>query len=74
MYDNATKVVGTDASVCTSMCVQMQRGWLYKNPLFFFFFTLSGAREVKASHNERQSRAGGGDRASGNLDSPVVYL
>lgn len=39
-----------------------------------FFFALRGAREVKAFHNERQSRAGGGDTASGNLDSPVVYL
>lgn len=74
MYDNATKVVDADASVCTSVCVQMRSGWLYKNAFFFFFFTLSGAREVKAFHNERQNHAGGGDMASGNLDSPVVYL
>lgn len=29
---------------------------------------------MKAFENERQSDAGGGDRASRNLDSPVVYL
>lgn len=33
-----------------------------------------GEREAKAFENKRQSDAGGGDRASGNLDSPVVYL
>lgn len=38
------------------------------------FFTLGGEREARAFQNERQSDAGGGDRASGNLDSPVVYL
>lgn len=35
MYDNATKVVDAAASVCTSVCVQMQKGWLYKNAFFF---------------------------------------
>ncbi|MEQ2232351.1 hypothetical protein ILYODFUR_010299 [Ilyodon furcidens] len=30
--------------------------------------------EAKAFENKRQNEAGGGDRASGNLDSPVVYL
>lgn len=74
MYDNATKVVGTDACVCTSVCVQMQGNVCIKIFYIFFFFKLSRAREVKAVHNGRQSRAGGGDTASGNLDSPVVYL
>lgn len=73
MYDNATKVVGAYASVCTSVlvCVCILKGDVC---IKMGFFTLNGAREVKAFHSERQRRAGGGDMASGNLDSPVVYL
>lgn len=73
MYDNATKVAGAYASVCTSLlvCVCV---YLKGMDIKMGFFTLNGAREVKAFHSERQRRAGGGDMASGNLDSPVVYL
>lgn len=38
------------------------------------FHTSPGRGEAKAFENEKQSDAGGGDRARGNLDSPVVYL
>lgn len=38
------------------------------------FSHLAWKKEAKAFENERQSDAGGGDRANGNLDSPVVYL
>lgn len=63
--------------VWTSACVCERWGGMYING----FHTLGalavladGEREAKAFENKRQSDAGGGDRASGNLDSPVVYL
>ena len=68
--------------MCTSArappCVSIRDwGGLYING----FHTLGalavlagGERAAEAFENERQSDAGGGDRARGNLDSPVVYL
>lgn len=58
-------------SVCT------RRGGMYINgfhTLGVLAVLAGGEREAKAFENKRQSDAGGGDRASGNLDSPVVYL
>ena len=63
--------------VRTSVCVYMQRGGLYINgfhTLVVLAALAGGEREAKAFENKRQSDAGGGDRMSGNLDSPVVYL
>lgn len=63
--------------VYTSVCVYMQWGGLYINgfhTLGVLAVLAGGEREAKAFENERQSDAGGGDRTSGNLDSPVVYL
>lgn len=57
------------APPCSCVCVLKGDGCIKMG-----FFTLNGAREVKAFHSEKQRRAGGGDMASGNLDSPVVYL
>lgn len=57
------------APPCLCVCVLKGDGCIKK-----VFFTLNEVREVKAFHSERQRRAGGGDMASGNLDSPVVYL
>lgn len=47
MYDNATKVVGVCASACTSVCVRMQRGWIYENASFSFaLFPGRGRRKL----------------------------
>lgn len=63
--------------VRTFACVCARWGGMYING----FHTLGalaalagGEREARAFENERQSDAGGGDTASANLDSPVVYL
>lgn len=48
----------------------VRRGGLHING--FHTWRREGRRRL--FENERQSDAGGGDRAGGNLDSPVVYL
>lgn len=69
--------------MCTSVCasprvrVNTRLGGMYINgfhTLGVLAASAGGEREAKAFENERQSDAGGGDRTSGNLDSPVVYL